>query len=80
MELSIYIEKCKIDKRIKRKLLYELSFRQKKLVFQYRMSGGVGFMVCPSCKNDIEIEYVNFCSVCGQRLSWYGYAKYRTEL
>lgn len=31
------------------------------------------FPICPKCGTIFEIEYINFCSSCGQRLEWVGY-------
>ncbi len=76
MRLNKYIEDHLPDSPMKRKIIAELKYRDKMLVCQYRMLGKNRYMICPTCKHDIEVEYTNFCSVCGQRLSWYGSVKH----
>ena len=33
------------------------------------------YSICPRCDIPIEREFVNYCSNCGQRLSWESYLK-----
>lgn len=33
------------------------------------------YSICPRCAIPIEREFVNYCSNCGQRLSWESYMK-----
>lgn len=33
------------------------------------------YSICPRCEIPIEREYVNYCSNCGQKLSWESYLK-----
>ena len=33
------------------------------------------YSICPRCEIPIEREFVNYCSNCGQRLSWESYMK-----
>lgn len=80
MKLYTYIERCALDSRIKKRILKELSYRTKKPVRQYRISGNTMFMVCPSCNSDIEVDYSAFCTVCGRKLSWYGHIKHREKV
>lgn len=28
------------------------------------------YAVCPRCKTPMDVDYVRFCSYCGQRLAW----------
>ena len=37
------------------------------------------YSICPRCKIPMEREFVNFCSNCGQKLSWELYLKGDTE-
>ena len=33
------------------------------------------YSICPRCETPLEREFVNYCSNCGQRLSWEAYHK-----
>lgn len=49
----------------------QLSFREKLQVNEIFIDcEGAAYGVCPRCGSLIEIEYVSFCSQCGQKLGW----------
>ena len=31
--------------------------------------------VCPRCQNGLNREYISFCDICGQKLSWHRFSK-----
>lgn len=38
------------------------------------------FSLCPNCDCYLDREYVNYCSYCGQKLSWKNFSKIKIEI
>ena len=38
------------------------------------------YVLCPNCNTPMDREYVNFCSYCGQRLSWKEFQKGKSQI
>lgn len=56
----------------------QLSYRGKMQVYEMFLDyDGSSYAVCPRCTCLIDIEYVPYCSQCGQRLGWRGFFKAR---
>ena len=50
---------------------YRKALRINKIIY---LSGAkLMFSVCPRCGNAVDREYMNYCPVCGQKLSWIGF-------
>lgn len=49
----------------------ELSYRNPMYVFEFCSIGSSGnYPICPRCKQTLDKEYLNYCYICGQKLSW----------
>lgn len=55
----------------------QLEYRKPKNVVEVVVCKGTNnsFAVCPTCKKWLDREYMGFCSVCGQHLSWSAFDK-----
>lgn len=53
----------------------ELQYRHARPVYEivYFSQLKTAFPLCPHCKQALDREYINFCSYCGQKLSWKGF-------
>ena len=50
---------------------YELTFRVPMRVTTVRLfQSGDTYAVCPKCQLSLNREFMAFCDVCGQKLSW----------
>lgn len=55
---------------------HELTFRIPMRVTSVRLfRSGDTYAVCPKCQIGLEREYMAFCDVCGQKLSWHQFNK-----
>lgn len=60
--------------------------KQNKAIFEYRKAVDVSEIrlfgngstraICPRCRSNIDIEYINFCKECGQCLGWSIYERH----
>lgn len=50
----------------------QLEYRKPKKVVEvvFWKNSNDSFAICPTCKKYLDREYMGFCSVCGQNLSW----------
>lgn len=56
---------------------YILSFRQPMLVIDFKEYWNHNcYPICPRCNQCLNREYLNYCYMCGQKLSWKGF-KYK---
>ena len=49
--------------------------KEKYAYWSYLYDGYATFPICPRCGAIFEIEYINYCSSCGQKLKWLGYSR-----
>lgn len=65
----------RVENLTEKQLISLVSFRRKKnvkLIFSDTIAK------CPTCGMPIDIEFINYCSHCGQKLSWKPYFKVMT--
>lgn len=55
--------------RIAEQLEYRKPKRVKSVIC-FASSSNEMFAVCPTCKSLLDREYMGYCDVCGQKLSW----------
>ena len=56
----------------KKQIISLMGFRKRKsveLIFKRTIAR------CPTCKRPIDVEYINYCTCCGQKLDWKHYSK-----
>ncbi|MFR5877053.1 MAG: hypothetical protein ACLUFN_11265 [Eubacterium sp.] len=55
----------------------ELQFRKAKRITTINCLKNEKYVtpICPTCQAPIFIEYISYCSNCGQKLSWKDYDK-----
>lgn len=49
--------------------------KEKYAYWSHLYGGYTTFPICPRCGVSFEIEYINYCSSCGQKLKWLGYSR-----
>ncbi len=53
----------------------QYEYRIPKRVTEIKIIGDNFYAICPMCKRLLDREYMEFCDVCGQNLSWRRFAK-----
>ncbi len=58
-------------KRAAEEITYRIPMEIQQL--RYYTYNHTSYAVCPRCRISLDREYIRFCDVCGQRLSWKNY-------
>ena len=72
------LSKKKTEETVEEKILYREPMRV--TTVEFRPKSGETYDACPRCDRNIEREYMEYFTLCGQKLSWVGYYKAKLRI